>query len=254
MDNVKLETKDRLLTITLSRGKANALDWKTVDELNQAVAIAKSDQGIRAVVLASDRPRFFSGGFDVSEVFAYDRPAMREFFGRFIALYEGLYHLPKPVVGAIGGHAFAGGAVLGISCDFRVMAQGDYGFALNEINLGVILPAGIIAMAIDAVGFQSAYQLLLTGQPLSPAMALEIGLARELASPETLVERSTALASTLGDKAPGAFAGVKSALRLRAGHPVTSGGQELEKFLDSWFSSEATERRQDLVKSLSRTA
>lgn len=55
-------------------------------------------------------PRFFSGGFDVAEVFRYDRKAMTDFFGRFVDLYERLLRLPKPVVAAINGHAFAGGA------------------------------------------------------------------------------------------------------------------------------------------------
>jgi enoyl-CoA hydratase/carnithine racemase len=120
MEFIKCERDGSLLVLKLARGKANALNGAMVEELWAAVSEAAASDEVRAVVLASRSPRFFSGGFDVAEVFRYDRETMTAFFGRFIDLYEGLYHLPKPVVGAISGHAFAGGAVLALTCDLRV--------------------------------------------------------------------------------------------------------------------------------------
>ena len=251
MENVRCETDSGILVITLARGKANALDWSTIEELTAAVSRARSDSDIRGVVLASANPRFFSGGFDVAEVFAYDREKMAEFFGRFIDLYEGLYRLPKPVVAAIGGHAYAGGAVLGLTADYRVMADGEYGFALNEINLGVALPPGIIRMAIDAVGYRNACELLLTGKSVSPEESLSIGLAASLVKPILLLDRAIEVAHTLADNAPGAFGTIKTELRSLAGSAAgTSDRQELSRFLDSWFSSEAEVRKRALVESL----
>jgi enoyl-CoA hydratase/carnithine racemase len=251
MENIRCEIDGRILVVTLARGKANALNSKMIDELTGAVSQARSDSGIRGVVIASASPRFFSAGFDVAEVFGYDRPKMHEFFGNFIGLYEGLYRLPKPVVAAIGGHAYAGGAVLGLTADYRVMAVGDYGFALNEINLGIALPPGIIRMAIDAVGYRNACELLLTGKSVFPNESPGIGLASTVVKPILLVDRALEVARELGDKAPGAFAAIKTKLRALAGSAAaTTDRQELDRFLDSWFSPEAEERKRALIESL----
>jgi len=251
MENIKCEVDGGIHVITLARGKANALDWKTIEELTGALAQARSDPAIRGLVIASASPRFFSGGFDVAEVFGYNRERMGEFFGRFIDLYEGLYRLPKPVVAAIGGHAYAGGAVLGLTADYRVMAEGDYGFALNEINLGVALPPGMIRMAIDAVGYRNACDIVLTGKSILPEEALEMGLATTVVKPILLVDRALELARELADKAPVAFANIKTELRALAGSGAeTSDRQQLDRFLDSWFSPEAEERKRALSESL----
>src|SRR5215216_3736679 len=190
MEHIKTEINEGLLIIKMARGKANALNAAMVEELNQAIADAGNNTSVRGVVLASDRAKFFSAGFDVQEVFEYDRETMLEFFGRFIDLYEGMMGLPKPVIAAVNGHAFAGGAVLALASDWRVMAEGDFGFALNEINLGMALPPGMIRMAICAVGTRRARELVLEGRTLRPAEALETGLACELATTEAVIERA----------------------------------------------------------------
>src|SRR5215467_10881472 len=253
MENIKCEVDGGIHVITLARGKANALDWKTIEELTGALAQARSDPAIRGLVIASASPRFFSGGFDVAEVFGYNRERMGEFFGRFIDLYEGLYRLPKPVVAAIGGHAYAGGAVLGLTADYRVMAEGDYGFALNEINLGVAVPPGFIRMAIDAVGHRYARDIVLTGKSISPDQALETGLAAAVVKPILLLDRALEMARDLGSRPAGAFAKIKTGLRTLAGSgPGTTDRQELDHFLDGWFSPDAEERKQALIQSLKR--
>lgn len=251
MENIKCEIDGGILVITLAHGKANAIGWKMVEELAGAVNQAVSDSAIRGVVLASSSPRFFSAGFDVAEVFGYDRPKMSEFFGNFIDLYEGLNRLPKPVVAAISGHAYAGGAVLGLTADYRVMAEGDYGFALNEINLGVAIPRGFIRMAIDAVGRRNASEIVLTGKSISPEQALEMGLAAAVVKPILLLDRALEMARDLGSRPAGAFGKIKTGLRTLAGSgPGTSDRDELDHFLDGWFSPEAEERKQSLIQSL----
>jgi len=251
MENIRCEIDGNILVITLAHGKANAIGWKMVEELIAGVNQARSDSAIRGVVLASSSPKFFSAGFDVAEVFGYDREKMAQFFGNFIDLYEGLNRLPKPVVAAIGGHAYAGGAVLGLTADYRVMAEGDYGFALNEINLGVALPPGFIRMAVDAVGHGNAREIVLTGKSILPEEALEMGLAAAVVKPILLLDRALEMARDLGSRPAGAFAKIKTELRTLAGSgPGTSDRDELDRFLDGWFSPEAEERKSALVQSL----
>jgi enoyl-CoA hydratase/carnithine racemase len=253
MEYVKYKRAGPLAVIELARGKANAMNDDMVDELMTAVTGASADESVRGVVLASDRPKFFSGGFDVIEVFQYDREKMSEFFGRFIDLYESLRRLPKPVVGAVSGHAFAGGAILALACDFRVMAEGDFGFALNEINLGFVLTPGMITMALEAAGPVHARELLLSGSSLTPARAREIGLAAELAPSEEVLERALVRAAGLAEKPAQAFAALKRSLIEKAGHTEGKSDRDaLGDFLDQWFSPEAEQRKRALVESLRR--
>ena len=93
MEFVRTERNGNLLIVVLGRGKANALNRTMIGELALAIANAETDPAVRGVVLASDRPRFFSSGFDVVEVFGYPRDEMRSFFeqfGGFAPTFRGL--------------------------------------------------------------------------------------------------------------------------------------------------------------------
>ena len=240
MEHIKIENTEGLLIIRMSRGKANALNGEMVGELIAAFSEAATSESVRGVVLASDRAKFFSGGFDVMEVFAYDREKMTEFFGRFIDLYEGMLRLAKPVVAAVSGHAFAGGAVLALASDVRVMAEGEFGFALNEINIGLALPPGMIRMAVTAVGARHARELVLEGKTVKPAEALESGLAAEIAAPEAVLERAVGRARELGAKPPLTYGAIKQSFNEVTGLPRAAGDhQALDKFIEHWFSPES---------------
>lgn len=244
MEHLITERNDNLLILTLARGKANALNSALVEELYTAVTAAAADDTVRGLVLASDRPRFFSSGFDIREVFGYDRAGMTAFFGRFVDLYETLYRLPKPVVAALSGHTFAGGAILAIACDFRIMAEGDFGFALNEINLGLSISPTMCHMLADAVGVARGREIMLFGEALTPARALEIGLVRELAPAGEVRDRAIACARSLAMKPPLAYAQMKRTMREFGRQQASSGDRStLDGFLDIWFSPEATEAR-----------
>ena len=239
-----VERDGNLSILTLSRGKANALNHVLVEELYRAVTAAAADDAVRGLVLASNRPRIFSSGFDIREVFTYDRDGMLNFFGRFIDLYEALYRFPKPVVAALSGHTFAGGAILALACDFRIMAEGEYCFALNEINLGLALTPTVRSMLVHAAGPVHAREVMLLGDPLTPARAREIGLVRELAPADQVRERAIALARSLAAKPPRAYFEIKRSLREHGGCEDThTDRNSLSRFLDMWFSEEAHQAR-----------
>lgn len=251
MEHIRAERDGNLLILGLARGKANALDLALVEELAGAVTAAAAEDSVRGLVLASDQPGFFSAGFDVREVFGYDRDGMTKFFGRFIDLYESLYHFPKPVVAALSGHTFAGGAILAIACDFRIMAEGDFGFALNEINLGLALSPGIRRMLVDAVGIARGREMLMFGDPLTPARALEIGLVRELAPAPQVRDRALACARILAAKPPHAYREIKRSLRQVSGpEDAPSDHTTLVQFVEMWFSAEAQACRKAVVARL----
>jgi len=248
---IKCETDGEVAILSMRRGKANPLNSQMVDELYNAFVEADYNDGVRAVVLASDLPNFFSAGFDVIEVFRFDRVSMTEFFGRFIDLYELIVHFKKPVVAAVNGHAYAGGAVLALSCDARVLSDGNFGFALNEVNLGMVLPPGMIRMAVRAVGISAGRDMVMFGASLNPRQALETRLAAELASPDDVLGRAVAMARELGSKPPAAFAAVKALFLKAASEPAGGDREGLDQFVEQWFSPECTAKRESMIESFS---
>lgn len=250
MPSIRIEIRDSVQIVFLAREKANALNAAMADELNEAVERAVLDDGVKALVLASAVPRFFSVGFDAFEVFQYDRETMAPFWRRFVTLYEELAALRKPTVAALSGNTYAGGAVLALACDQRVMAKGKYGFAISGVNLGIALPPGVMRLAVNAMGPHHARQLFLTGETIPPERALDIGLVQELAGPEKVLERAVSRARHLADKAPTAYGRVKA---MFAGSEHSD--KELEKtFLDQWFSREAEIKRRELLLALSQSS
>jgi enoyl-CoA hydratase/carnithine racemase len=114
-----------------------------------------------------------------------------------------------------------------------------------------VLPAGIVRMAVDAIGGRNARELFLAGEPLSPERALEIGLVSELAPAENVLERSVARTRALGEKPAEAFAGIKRTLIEVTGHGAAGADRRhLTQFIDHWFSPESVWRRNELLESL----
>jgi 3,2-trans-enoyl-CoA isomerase len=240
--------------LEMSRGKANAFNFPMVDELIESVLEANSNDRVRALVFCSTRPGFFSAGFDIEEVFAYDRDAMYKFFGRFMDLFWLVLRTGKPVIGALNGHAYAGGAFLALTFDVRVMSAGDYGFALNEINFGAILPPSLRRALINVVGQREATRMILTGDSVKPQRAFEIGLADEVVPADQLMAIALRHAHQLAQKPSGAFAFSKHALQRDMGFLESESEQPvlepLDEFVTQWFSTECAERRHALTASI----
>ncbi|MEW6207507.1 MAG: enoyl-CoA hydratase/isomerase family protein [Acidobacteriota bacterium] len=253
MRHINCEIEDGLLIVAMSRGKANAINSGMIEELNAALDQARDDQTIRAMVIASNRPGFFSTGFDVKEVFRYDRQTLARFFTRFRDFHEGLRLLTKPVVAALSGHAYAGGAMMSLACDERVFAEGDYGFAVNGINIGITFSPGLVQLAIDGLGLQHGRELLLGAKTFSPREAFRIGIAHELVPPEQTLDQAKARARKLAAKPPSAFAALKRAIvETTSGDAFHREREGLDQFIHQWFLPESERLRQTLVDSLSR--
>lgn len=253
MEFLTLERDEATAILTMNRGKANALNGDMLGEIREALDELNVNDEVNAIVLASASPKFFSSGFDVGEVFSYDRDAMGEFFGTFMDLYEYMMRYPKPIVAAMPGHAFAGGAILALTCDARIFGEGQYGFALNEVNLGIVLTPGVIRMASAIMGDRVARQLILGGATLSAEDAVACGLADKLVAPDALLDEAKKAAESLGKKPSQAFAAIKGLLADEWGFPDNDAHREfLETFLDHWFSDECVGARQALVNSMKK--
>jgi enoyl-CoA hydratase len=142
--------------------------------------------------------------------------------------------------------------VLALACQERVWADSQFGFALNEINLGVVVAPGMIRMARHAVGERYAYEMAVCGRTFDPALALQSGLAAELAAPDEVLPRAIERARALAGKPPEAFKSVRRLFLETAGATGASDREWLATFIDHWFSSEALALRNALAESLTR--
>src|SRR5690606_38852191 len=137
-------------------------------------------------------PKAFSAGLDVPHLLTLDAKAVRDAWEDFFLAARALAGSPIPVVAALNGHAPAGGCVLALCCDYRVMAAGDYRLGLNETQVGLVAPEGIQRLLRRVVGPHRAERLLVAGEMVDAQRALEIGLVDELADIEEVPRRALA--------------------------------------------------------------
>ena len=152
------------------------------------------------------------------------------------------YGFPRPVVGAVNGHAIAGGIVLALCADYRVGAkQGKLG--LTETRVGVPYPANALGVVKAELSPPAARYLVLRAHLVEPPEALELGLVDELADPPVVLERAIEMAAELGDLPSDAYATVKRQLRGPAlaemQRVVESGTDPLAQ---GWLSAETQAR------------
>ena len=245
---------DDILELRLARPPVNALNPDLVHALRDAVENAPAT-GARGIVL-SGSPGLFSAGLDVPHLLQLERAAFRVFWNDFFGLCAALARSPIPVVAAITGHAPAGGAVLSITCDYRVMARSPdpdkpFRIGLNEVQVGLSVPECIQAVLRRLVGTHRAERLMVVGAMLDSAQAAAIGLVDELVDVDSVVPRARAWLAELLKLPPHALAQTRSLARADiAALFADPAALPVEDFLDGWFAPEAQQVLHALVARL----
>lgn len=180
--SLKIEHDEHgIRTIGLARPPVNALDPELVAQLTDAVDAAIAEDA-RAIVIAGG-PEVFSAGLDVPVLLGLSREQMTGFWRSLFEITARLARSPVPIAAAIDGHSPAGGAVLALFCDYRVMAQGPYRIGLNEVQVGLPVPVWIQSALRRQIGTRPAEQLLVSGAMLESRQALAVGMVDELQPP-----------------------------------------------------------------------
>ena len=174
---------DAILELHLARAPVNALDPALVRALREAIEAAPGD-GARALVL-SGAPGLFSAGLDLPALLQLDHEALHAFMVEFFGLCGALAGSAIPVVSAITGHSPAGGAVLAIMGDYRVMARSadpakPYRIGLNEVQVGLAVPEHIQIALRRLVGPYRAERLMVAGAMIDAEEALRVGVVVEV--------------------------------------------------------------------------
>jgi enoyl-CoA hydratase len=247
---VRSETRDGgIALVTLDRPRANAIDPQLVAELSDAMT---EHAGAPAIVLTSSQS-FFSAGWDLPAVRAFDRGEMERFVADFSVLLRRMFALETPLVAALPGHAIAGGLILASPADERIAAEGNGEYGLSEVVLGVPIPRPCYEIFRYILGDREAERLAAAGDNVSADRALEIGLVDRIVPAADLLEAALDRARQLARRSRPAYAEIKRRARARTLRHYDR-ALENDPFLEFWFSDEARRRIDALVERLTKKA
>jgi crotonobetainyl-CoA hydratase len=221
---VRTESLNGVLTITLDRPKANAINVATSRALHAAFKQLQDDPSMRVAIITGTG-RFFSAGWDLSAATEGEAIDADHGPGGFAGLTE-FFSLSKPVIAAVNGLAFGGGFELALAADLIIAAE-HVEFALPEVKLGMIPDSGGVLRLPRRLPRAIATELLLTGRRMSAPEALRWGLVNQVVSGDALMQTAQELAATIAQNAPLALAAVKEVLRETEGQPVAQAYQTL---------------------------
>jgi len=201
---------DGVVTLTADRPPANAMDVTLLRDVVAAVEEVAADPPA-ALVLAG-RPGFFSAGADLKAVPSYGQEEQRAMVDGINRMALGVYALPCPVVGAITGHAIAGGLVLAVCSDLRVASrEGKYG--LTEVKVGVPYPQAAIGIVQAELPPATTRQLAFGNALHDADTCLRLGVFDEVVAPEEVLPRAHELARELAAMPAEVYARTKHDLR-----------------------------------------
>jgi enoyl-CoA hydratase len=209
----EIEEQDSVRIVRMNHVPENRFSGPFVEALNGVLDEIEEDRRARSAVFTGKPEKFFSNGLDLT--WLLQRP--KEEWGPFLVSFDRLLHrvftFPKPLVAAMNGHAFAGGLFLALAMDWRVMREDRGWLCIPEIDLGLDLPPGNVALIAHVIGSRNCEYLAFTGQRLSGTEGRHYGLVDELAPSDQVLARGVAMARRLGAKKTSQFQAHKRSLR-----------------------------------------
>ncbi|KTE43638.1 MULTISPECIES: enoyl-CoA hydratase/isomerase family protein [unclassified Sphingopyxis] len=216
-DHILFTVDGAVATITLNRpDKLNAATPEMAKAIVAAVEECNDSDTIRCVIVTGAGPKAFCAGSDISELDSYATPW--DFRNRS-DYCDAIHHLLKPTIAAVNGYALGGGLETALSCDIRI-ASSNAKFAAPEIKLGWIGGGGMAAMLAHSIGMSNAALMIMSGDMIDAARALQMGLVSEVHEPEALMDRARQLAATIASRAPIAAETAKINLRAAVSMPL----------------------------------
>ena len=208
-----------VVRLTIDNPPANALSVDVMKALQAQIEAARDQTPVRVIVIAASG-KLFSAGHDLKEMTAHrgDADGGRSFFELTFALCSSLMQsivtLPKPVIAQVDGIATAAGCQLIASCDLAVASRQST-FGVNGIDVGLFCTTPAVALTRNLTT-KRAMEMLLTGEKIDAATALEFGLVNRVVEREELAEHVSAYARTIADKSPAAVGFGKPAVYQQA--------------------------------------
>jgi enoyl-CoA hydratase len=208
---LRTEMRGDIAVLRMEHGKVNALDFELLEELTARLDELESSAAAAMVLTGSGST--FSAGVDLFRLLDGGQGYLERFLPALTGAFLRLFTFPRPAVAAVNGHAIAGGCILALACDHRILAEGSGRIGVTELQVGVAFPALALEIVRAALPPHHAQEAIATGRTYPVAEALRRGFADELAAPEDVLDRACAIAAELGAIPPRTFALTKRQLR-----------------------------------------
>ncbi|WP_163712618.1 enoyl-CoA hydratase/isomerase family protein [Mangrovibacterium lignilyticum] len=246
MNFISVSKNEGIATITLQRGKVNAINEVVVAELDECLSDLEIDPEINSIILTG-QGKFFSFGFDIPEFLSFSKDDFAQFLTQFTNLYTRVFLFPKPIIAALNGHTMAGGCMLASACDWKIMVSGKSKIALNEIGFGSSVLAGSVEMLGYCAGWKNAEKVLFSGSMYMAEEALTLGMIDQVSTEEELTSEAEAKARELGKKDATAFNSIKKLLREPvAERMVNREKASIQEVCAIWYSPKTRENLQQI--------
>ncbi|MBM7367976.1 enoyl-CoA hydratase/isomerase family protein [Gordonia hydrophobica] len=214
-----IERRGRVAVVTMNTNEVNAQNRAFFADLHEAFDRLEREHPESPVVLTGIGSRF-SAGLDLDEhfrLFAGERDAVADWFTDYRATNMRLFTYPRPTVAAVNGHAFAGGLITAAVCDRRIVVDEPTSrFGINEVNIGIPMPAVYLRMLAYAWGDPVAARTCLQGEIFTTEQVHEMGIMHETAPAGALIERAVAIAELTPEDCLEQYAYTKRALQAPA--------------------------------------
>jgi enoyl-CoA hydratase len=201
-ENLLYAKRNGIGYVTVNRPeKLNALNRKTMDELQDCFQEIEGDDEVRAVILTGAGEKAFVGGADINELATQTPVEGKEMSVRGQRILDLIEHLGKPVIAAVNGYALGGGCELALACTIRIASE-NARLGQPEVKLGLMPGYAGTQRLPRLVGKGRALEMLLSGDPISAAEAYRIGLVNQVVPAQDLIATAEKLAQKILANAP----------------------------------------------------
>ncbi len=201
-ENLLYEKRNQIAYITINRPKVlNALNRRTIEELDACVAEVVADADVRVAILTGAGEKSFVAGADINELAQLSPVAGRDYGLYGQEVFNRIERAPKPFIAAVNGYALGGGCELAMACALRIASE-NARLGQPEVKLGIIPGYGGTQRLARLVGKGRALQLVLSGEPITAEEAYRIGLVNQVVPLADLIPSCEALAQKIAANAP----------------------------------------------------
>ncbi len=252
MNTLKIHPKGDYVIVELARGKVNAINAEMVDEIRTIFDDLEQDDQVRGVIMTGG-PKIFSAGLDLIELMTYDEAKIESFLRDFGMMHVELSRFSKPFVCAVTGFSPAGGTVIAVTADYRVMADDPkFSIGLNEMQVNVQITRNLTEAYAFWLGRSLANKFILAGKLLNPQEAHEHQLVEEISPMEEVLMRAENKMKQFLEADPDIFQYTKKALRQPWFQAQNLEGEaDLKQALKIWWKPEVRQRITALIESFS---
>jgi len=242
MQTLSLAFQNRILVITINRpDKLNALNATVIEELSATIDDVYNNPDIQSAIITGSGEKAFVAGADISEFNTLDATGGRALAEKGqIRVFNKIEQSPKPIIAAVNGFALGGGCELAMACHFR-LAGSNAKFGLPEVNLGLIPGYGGTQRLSHLIGKGRALELILTGNMIDAATALQYGLVNYVVSREELLPKALSMLELINTKAPLAIAGAIKSVNAAFDPQVNGYSTEIAAFAALFETEDAKE-------------